>query len=385
MGVKDGVKVLDIEADTTHPKYKFEFTAPNLLTRMGVSQPSITATVEHVRGSHLNIESNIAGGLKLDASQAPNSQGGRSINILATKAGAQMFKYHGETSKVNNARQLKVGLKGEFDLSPESILYKMIVGRYQILTPFTKRSSDLEFFWDKKPKKFHVFFPALLGKLRSGMTEVDVTVAHELGQSLEMKVNHAGAKWKGFKISKVGGGNTREIEWNGKKLGSGDYTLTDNKFVTSQTLEDGRALTTTITWDKKFGTADFFKDNKVHVVLDGTERQLNLNMDWGMNKIPDLDFGTPEDGHFKVNAVGHNARWGDYSLDRDLKWKSAHQKVEIDLTGEARFEHGALAPKSPIHTEIKFSYDLPTNDLEGVFKKVMAGKEYSITFPHGSL
>merc|ERR1712236_7572 len=87
------------------------------------------------------------------------------------------------------------------------------------------------------------------GKLRPGMTEVDVTVAHEKGQYLEMKVNHAGAKFKGFKISRVGGGNMREVEWNGKKLGSGDYTLTDNKFETSTTLSDGRALKKTNTRD----------------------------------------------------------------------------------------------------------------------------------------
>jgi len=237
---------------------------------------------------------------------------------------------------------------------------------------------------NQKPYKFHVFFPALLGKLRPGMTEVDVTVAHEKGQYLEMKVNHAGAKFKGFKISRVGGGNMREVEWNGKKLGSGDYTLTDNKFETSTTLSDGRALKTTITWDKKLSADFFLLANKVHVNLDGTERQLDLNMDWGMNKIPDMDFGTPEDGHFKMNAVGKNDRWGDYSLSRDLKWKSANQKVEVDLTGEAKFDKGGLADKSPIHTEIKLSYDLPTNDLEGKMMKTMAGKEYSITFPHGS-
>jgi len=335
---------------------------------------------------------------------------------VATKGGAQTFKYHGETSKVDNAAMLKVGLKGEFDLSPESILYKLVVGKYKILTPFAKRTSDLEFFWDKKnknavmnkfyakakidkdgtnvanidistnqkPYKFYVFLPAVLGKLRPGMTTVDVDVLHEPGQSLEMKVKHAGAKFKGFKIAKVGGGNRREIEWNGKKLGSGDYTLDDHKFTTSQTLEDGRALKTTITWDKKWDSPEFFKNNKVSVVLDGTERQLNLNMDWGMNKIPDLDFGTPENGHFKMNAVGHNARWGDYSISRDFTWNSANQKVAVALTGEASFESGALAPRSPIHTEIKFTYDKPTNDLEGKFMKVMAGKEYSITFPHGS-
>ena len=31
---------------------------------------------------------------------------------------AQMFKYHGDTSRVNDTAMLKVGLRGEFDLDP---------------------------------------------------------------------------------------------------------------------------------------------------------------------------------------------------------------------------------------------------------------------------
>ena len=203
---------------------------------MGSSLDRATVTVDHQKGKSLNIKSNIRGGLELDVNHTPNSLGGRTINVLATKAGAQMFKYHGDTSKVNNAAMLKVGLKGEFDLSPESILYKTIVSKYRILTPFAKRTSELEFFWDKQNKnvlvnKFYAkvkidkdgtnvanldisnnekpyqlkalkaFLPAVFGRLRPGMTEVDV----------EMKVNHAGAEFKGFKIIKTGVGEEREI------------------------------------------------------------------------------------------------------------------------------------------------------------------------------
>merc|ERR1711928_266429 len=181
-------------------------------------------------------DTNIAGGMKLDAKQSPNAgTGGRNIDIVATKGGAMMWKYNAVTSKVNDANQLKVGLKGDFELNPQSLLYKMVVSKYRILTPFSKRHSDLEFFWDKKnknvvmnkfyakakidkdgsnvanvlistnqkPYKFHVFLPALLGKLRPGMQEVDVDFDHKPGTSLEMKVNHAGAKFKGFKIAKT--------------------------------------------------------------------------------------------------------------------------------------------------------------------------------------
>jgi len=96
--------------------------------------------VNHQKGKSLNIKSNICGGLELDVNHTPNNLGGRTINVLATKAGAQMFKYHGDTSMVNDAAMLKVGLRGEFDLGPKIILYKTIVSKYRILTPFAKRS-----------------------------------------------------------------------------------------------------------------------------------------------------------------------------------------------------------------------------------------------------
>merc|ERR1712226_1167073 len=149
----------------------------------------------------------------------PTRPSGRNIDIVTTKAGTQMWKYHAVTSKVNDANQLKVGLKGDFELNPQSLLYKLVVSKYRILTPFARRHSELEFFWDKRnknvimnkfyakakvdkdgskvadvlisttqqPYKFHVFLPAILGKLRPGMQEVDVDVAHNPGTSLERR------------------------------------------------------------------------------------------------------------------------------------------------------------------------------------------------------
>merc|ERR1712115_465794 len=85
---------------------------------------------------------------------------------------------------------------------------------------------NMEISTDHKPYKLHIFCPAIFEKVRPGMTEVDVTVDHVLGQHLYLEVHHAGAKW------------------NGRKLGSGDYTLTDNSFSTTQSLANGKSLTT---------------------------------------------------------------------------------------------------------------------------------------------
>ena len=414
---KDGVKVIHIIADTTGTPYMLTFDAPNFFKKMNLPQQTRTLSVNHQKGKSLSVAYNGLGGLKLDINHQPNSQGGRAIDVLATKAGDQMFKYHGDTSKINNAAMLKVGLKGEFNLSPKSLLYKMIVSKYQILTPFSKRTSEFEFFWDKKnkntvmnkfyvkgkidkddtnvmnvdittnekPYKFHVFVPAVLSKVNPGMEAVDLIVDHNPGQSLEVKFKcNKCKKFKIFKITKTGNGNERDIEWNGKKLAKSDYSLTDTSFQTTNALADGKSLTTTITWKNKFGSPQFFLDNKVHVNLDGTERKLDMNMEWDMAKVPDMDFRTPENIHMKMTAVGNNKRWGDYSVAREATLSSRNGVLGVDVAGKANFAAGPLASKSPIDTDVKLSYNVKKTDLVGTFKKVMAGKEYSITFPAGS-
>merc|ERR1719348_486143 len=92
--------------------------------------------------------------------------------------------------------------------------------------------------------------------------------------------------------------------------------------------------------------------------------RLDLNMEWGMNKVPDMNFNTAENGHFKATAVGHNARWGDYSVNRDLTWESGNRKFAATMTGSASFGAGALHASSPIVTDINFSYDMAATDLE---------------------
>merc|ERR1711953_1271873 len=333
---RDGVRFVDIKMDTVASPHHFSVSIPKLFEATGIAENPVTLTMgmpmQSTSQASFIIETNLDGGMKLDATQIMSPiTGGRIVDIEATKAGTRMWKYFGVTEKVNDANELKLKLTSDFELSPQSMLYNLIVSKYRVLTPFSKRHSELEFFWDKKnknvvmnkfyakakidkdgsnvanvlistnqkPYKFHVFLPALLGKLRPGMQEVDVDFDHKPGTSLEMKVNHAGAKFKGFKIAKTGSGNEREITWNGKKLGKGDFTMTDKRFTTTQTLSNGKSLTTTITWKNRWDSPNFLLDNKVHVNLDGTERKLDLNMDWGMSKLPDMNLNTPEDGHFK--------------------------------------------------------------------------------------
>ena len=59
-----------------------------------------------------------------------------------------------------------------------------------------------------------------------------------------MKVNHRPNTFTGFKITRRG--SEADVEWDGEKFGEGEYTLTDKRFSTTQTLTNGKSLTTTI-------------------------------------------------------------------------------------------------------------------------------------------
>ena len=412
--IKDDVRLVDLVADTTRSPYKFSLAAPNLFEKLGVSEDLLVVSVDHIEGSSLVIDANFNRGLHLDINHVANTIGGRTIKVLATQAGEEMFKYKGDTSKMENKDQLKFGLKSNFDLNPESIVSRMIVTKYKILTPFNNRKSDFEFFWDKKSKNFlinkffvrgnvikdgenvfdllvstnqkpykvHMTLPPILGKLRAGMTNVDLDVIHKPGTLLEIKVNHRPTSFTGLKITRME--NQAEIEWNGEKVAMGEYTLMDKRFSTTQTLVNGKSLTTTISWKNDWGSTIFLLDNKVHVNLDGTERKLDMAMEWGLSKLPDMDFSTPENGYFMMNAIGKNNRWGDYYINRDVSVASSNGKLTCDLTGNSKFTKGAFASPTPIETLVKASFNVTNWDLEGVFKKVVAGKEYSITWPKGT-
>merc|ERR1712001_659943 len=414
---KDGAKVVDLTLDTTTSPYQFQLVAPNFFSRWGISQPSIDITVDHQIGSSLVIDANILGGLHLEVKRGDNSKGGRDVLVLAKKEEVQMFKLTISTEKINNANEFKFILHDTFDVNTESVLYKNLISQYKFLTPFNGRTGELEFYINKqernvllrkfylkgkvmkdgakaaelllttneKPYKFELFAPALLKHIKSGWNKAIISVEHNPGQLLNVMTNFGQVQQ--FKISKTGSGNQREIEINGKKLATGDYTLTDNSFSTKITLGSDW-IEPKITWEGKLPTSPaeaeaFFLKNNIQVHVTGSKRNLDLSLNWKMTK-PDFNLGTPENGKLSLNAKGHNPRWGDYSLSRDLNWSIANKVAQVDLTGSAQFAKGLLATATPIETAFHFKVLLDQKDLIGKFMKKINGKEYSIDFPHGS-
>merc|ERR1711910_320262 len=271
-----------------------------------------------------------------------------------------MMKINISTEKNVDDNEIRLVLRDSVEIDPDSLLYRKIVKNYRLLTPFTKRTGEFEIYVDKD--------------------EYKVTVTHNPGQLLQIDTN--GKKFKGFKIARVGSGNEREIVINGKKLGSGDYTLTDNSFSTKVTVADGNWIQPKITWEGKLPKTKseaeaFFLENSLNVEATGSKRSFNGALSWKMDK-PDFDFTTPWNCKLNLNLQGEGPNWGTYRIARDMKAAVANKVIEFDVTGDADFTKGVFAKISPVKTEVDLKYVMDDRDLIGKFSKVMNGKEYSV-------
>merc|ERR1712045_336175 len=290
----------------------------------------------------------------------------------------------GSTEKTVNDNEIKLVLRDSVEVDPDSVLYRRIVRNYRLLTPFNKRTGEFEFFVNKqaknvllnkfyvkgevkkddqtvmkallttneKPYKMSLYLPALLNKIYRNMNEYVMTVDHNPGQYLKVKAN--GKMFTGFSIVKTGSGNEREFEINGKKLGRGDYTLTDN------------SLKTNLNADVKT-----------------SKRSFNAGLSWKMDK-PDFDFSTPWNCKMDFNIAGEGPNWGTYSISRDVTAAVSNHVINLTVNGDASFTKGVFLKISPVHTNVDLTYKMNARDLIGKFSKVIKGKEYSIEFPAGS-
>merc|ERR1712003_494765 len=190
-----------------------------------------------------------------------------------------------------------MGRTGEFELFVNKKEKNILFSKFYIKGEVVKDGATamkMLLTTNEKPYKFDLFLPVLLNKIYSDMNEYTMTVDHNPGQLLEVKTN--GKKFKGFKIAKTGSGNEREFEINGKKLGSGDYTLTDNSFKTKVTVADGNWIEPKITWQGRLPNnareaKAFFLKNSMTAEVKGSRRHFNADLDWKMEE-PDFDFST---------------------------------------------------------------------------------------------
>merc|ERR1712147_130097 len=186
---KEGEQVFDFTADTRSKPYKLYWKAPNVFNRWNINHGHIEATLAHDIGSKLVFNTNVAGGIDIEASRGDNAKGGRDIHILTKKAGKQMMKVDISTEKQINDDQILIKLHDSVEIDADSALYRRLVNNYRFLTKFQKRTGEFEIFVNKKEKNI------LFNKIYSDMNEYTMTVDHNPGQLLEVKTN--GKKFKG--------------------------------------------------------------------------------------------------------------------------------------------------------------------------------------------
>merc|ERR1712123_139341 len=418
---KDSTLALDLTADTFGKPYLFKLNAPNLRTLLPYerSAEGIEITVDHDIGKSIDIKSNGFGGIEIFVSRQANSNGAWDIHAYTKKGGKKMMNYDLITSLTNDATQFKFGLTGDLTVDPASVLFKNVISNYKILTPFNKRHGEIEIFLDKQnknavlnkfmihgktekdgqqaldvladftksPNEIKIFAPVirnLIGSLAAGSEGILITIDHQKGSYLEVVTNLKG--FSGLKITTSG--NKKELEFNGQKVGSGEFQMSGNKMVLGATkagdgkvithLKDGDNLKIEIDW-----ATNNPQKNTIDIHVKGSRRNLDLHLDYDLSNL-DFNINTPSSASVHMKAVGNNPTFGKYEISRDASLKSSGNIVSVSWTGSASFESGPLASRSPIETNLNLEFDATAKDLTGVMSKTFAGKEYSITFPKGT-
>jgi 5-hydroxyisourate hydrolase-like protein (transthyretin family) len=218
------------------------------------------------------------------------------------------------------------------------------------------------------PYVFKIVAPRILPRiLPTGRESIEFEADHSPGNYLRIKSNTNAIS--SFKIEKMDG-ETRRIELNGKELIKAGFTKGDNQITQTSTLPDGRSLTTTVSWE-----TDSIKANKVHIKLDGTERNLDAHVEWDVTNAGAMVL--------KMNGKGQNARWGKYELTRDIKTSFTSSGINVDWKGDSSFQNSPWP--SPVHTEITGNMDFNSNKFGMKMAKTVAGKTYALSVQDGKV
>merc|ERR1712112_672308 len=300
---KDNALVFDLTADTTISPYLFKLNAPNLRGLLPYDRQAegVEITMDHKIGKSIDIKSNGFGGIEVFVSREKNSKGAWDIHAYTKKGGKKMMNYDLTTSLTNDATQFKFGLTGDLTVDSEALLFKNVISNYKILTPFNKRHGktekdgklalDVLADFTKAPYEIKIFAPAFrnffnLDSLTTGSDGILITIDHQKGSYLQVVTNLAG--FSGLKITSKG--NSKELEFNGQKVGSSEFQYSGNKMVIGATkagdgkvikyLKDRDNLKIEINWE----TNDPRK-NKIDINVKGSRRNLDLTLDYDLSNL----------------------------------------------------------------------------------------------------
>jgi len=322
----------------------------------------------------------------------------RDWNVIISRSNEEMIKYNLNVAPRFGSEDYEMDVKSHFKLSSNSKLYPVFctygcwnernleaTARVNKATPYKmvlhavlKKDGEnvlnFDFTTKSSPYQLIIKAPRLLPKiLPSGKSSIEFKVDHNPGKKLSITSNTNSLS--SLVLERLPNNDIKVI-LNGEEKITAGLKQKDNMLVQSTTLPDGRALTTTLKWKTKN-----LKQNTVDLILEGTERNLKANFDWGLSET----WGYT-DMFLNIDAKGNNKRLGDYKVERHIKCKvgktmTANRFLRFSSKGESSIQNAPWP--NPIKTDIELDLNPDSNEYIVRIIKNAGGVDWGITLTPG--
>jgi len=322
-------------------------------------------------------------------------------NFVISRNSEEMIKYNLHFAPRVGPADYEMDVKSHFKLSSNSKLYPVFCtygcfnernleasARVNKATPYKmvlhavlKKDGEnilnFDFNTNNSPYVLNIKAPRILPKiLPSGRPSIEFKADHNPGKKLSITSN---ANFLSSLILERLPNNDIKVILNGEEKITAGLKQEGNMITQSTTLPGGRALTTTLKWKTKD-----LKQNTVDLILEGTERNLKANFDWGLSET----WGYT-DMFLNIDAKGHNKRLGDYKIVRHMKCKvgktmTANRFLRFSSEGESSIQNAPWT--NPITTDIELDLNPDSNEYSVKIIKNAGGVDWGITFtPNGEV
>jgi len=400
--MKDGPKIFEAEVDRRSLPRTFKVEYPASIAFLTKAAGKIDG--HRNPGKNLHIHFHPGAGhkdIEIDLERTAKDAGGKHERHFKGKLQRNKEVYYEYDSNISfggNPAQFELDADSHMKINAKSLLHVFACGAQVDFLCFTNRNMETKFRADKtKPYKMNVHskvdkdgaevfrvdmqtqtspykltfnwprMRAIVAPYRNGPLEI--TANHNPGNSLEVTSNIQGLAQ--FSVVKMPNGQ-RKVSLNNKELISADIQKSGRTITQSTTLPDGRALTTTFKW----GNDNNWLNNNIELNLDGTERKLDSKFEW--------NFGAAA-GSWKLDAAGHNNRWGDYNIHRTGKYANNGGIYTLDVDGTALWKGNNV--KTDVFLKLDSS-KVGNGKLDAISAKlikVVDGQKYEINVTDGKM
>jgi hypothetical protein len=400
---KNGPKVFDFEVDRSSWPRTFKVEYPASIAFLTHTAGKIDGTRD--RGKlHVHFHPGKGKDIEIDLERTHKDGAGKHERHFMGKVQRDKQVYYEYDSTVSfggNPSQFELDANSKMTVHSSSLLHQLacnpVMSGLNFLC-FNNRIMEAKFRADKtKPYKMNVHtkvdkegaevfridmqtqtspykltfnwprMRAIVAPYRNGPLEI--TADHNPGNSLAITSNIQG--FSQFSVVKMPNGQ-RKVTLNNKEVVTADFQKSGRTITQSTTLPDGRALTTTFKW----GNDNNWLNNHIELDLDGTERKLDSKFEW--------NFGAAA-GTWKLDAVGHNNRWGDYNIHRTGKYANNGGVWTFDVDGTALWKGNNVKTDVFIKLDTSKIGNGKLDAITAKLIKVVDGKKYEVNVTDGKM